>query len=92
MTLKIVILKINLTRTTRIAYNTLTVFIKPFNRTSMESKQEKNISVDPRGGPFNRTSMESKRCTLTDLPSQNPSPFNRTSMESKPPSRSVAPT
>ena len=38
MTAKIGILKINLTRTIRIAYNTLTVFIKPFNRTSMESK------------------------------------------------------
>ena len=82
MTPKIVILKIGLTRNTRIAYNILTVFIKPFNRTSMESKHgtdgdsvsiEYSLLIEP---VWNRNALFGVT-SITDLT------FNRTSMESK---------
>ena len=59
-------IKINLTRTVRIAYNIVTVFIKPFNRTSMELKLRTATSHLRSFGSFNRTSMELKRLCLLD--------------------------
>ena len=82
MTPKIAILKICLTRNTRIAYNILTVFTKPFNRTSMESKLDPSMFHSTEYAPFNRTSMESKH-VLPDWVVFGCLPFNRTSMESK---------
>ena len=84
MTPKIAILKIGLTRNTRIAYNILTVFTKPFNRTSMESKPGQNqirrrrihwLLIEP---VWNRNYNLTRACLVAV------GAFNRTSMESKP--------
>ena len=63
--LKGMLVKIDLTRPLRILYNISTVFIEPFNRTSLESKHDM-VSVDPVHfmPAFNRTSLESKQPPL----------------------------
>ena len=51
-TLKMTRVKINLTRLVRIAYNIVMVFIKPFNRTSMELKPSSRFRLSTLDTPL----------------------------------------
>ena len=57
--------------------NTLAIMIicscvRPFNRTSMESKLDAFLKAKKAFMPFNRTSMESKRCLMSQMSSRSP--------------------
>ena len=74
--LETAILKINLTRLIRIAYNIYMAFTKPFNRTSMELKPSNSTRIALIKGPtFNRTSMELKPSEVGEVDCANGQSF-----------------